>query len=99
MKKYIAFLLAALMLSAVSCSSGEAETEETAAPETEASEAVETTEEVPEEPVKKESLGKRVVFGALEFIWDNWKICGTVLIAIWAVNQILELLEKVKKFF
>jgi hypothetical protein len=50
MKKYIAFLLAALMLSAVSCSSGEAETEETAAPETEASEAVETTEEVPEEP-------------------------------------------------
>ena len=50
MKKYIAFLLAALMLSAVSCSSGEAETEETAAPETEVSEAVETTEEVPEEP-------------------------------------------------
>lgn len=50
MKKYIAFLLAALMLSAVSCSSGEGETEETAAPETEASEAVETTEEVPEEP-------------------------------------------------
>lgn len=50
MKKYIAFLLAALMLSAVSCSSGEGEPEETAAPETEASEAVETTEEVPEEP-------------------------------------------------
>lgn len=50
MKKYIAFLLAALMLSAVSCSSGEGEQEETAAPETEASEAVETTEEVPEEP-------------------------------------------------
>ena len=50
MKKYIAFLLAALMLSAVSCSSGEAETEETAAPETEVSEAVENAEEVPEEP-------------------------------------------------
>ena len=50
MKKYIAFLLAALMLSAVSCSSGEGETEETAAPETEASETVENVEEVPEEP-------------------------------------------------
>ncbi|MBQ2277639.1 MAG: hypothetical protein II333_03640 [Clostridia bacterium] len=50
MKKYIAFLLAALMLSAVSCSSGEAETEETAAPETEVSETVENVEEVPEEP-------------------------------------------------
>ena len=50
MKKYIAFLLASLMLSAVSCSSGEAETEETAAPETEVSETVENVEEVPEEP-------------------------------------------------
>ena len=50
MKKYIAFLLAALMLSAVSCSSGEGETEETAAPETESSETVENVEEVPEEP-------------------------------------------------
>lgn len=49
MKKYIAFLLAALMLSAVSCSSGEAETEETAAPETEISDAAENTEEMPEE--------------------------------------------------
>ena len=56
-------------------------------------------EEVSEEPIKKEPLGKRVVFGALEFIWNHWKVCGTVLIAIWAVNQILELLEKVKKFF
>ncbi len=49
MKKYIAFLLAALMFSAVSCSSGEGEAEETAAPETEAVAVVEPTEEVPEE--------------------------------------------------
>ncbi len=47
MKKYIAFLLAALMLSAVSCSSGEAE--ESAVPETEAPVAEEPVEAVPEE--------------------------------------------------
>lgn len=47
MKKYIAFLLAALMLSAVSCSSGEAEE---SAPETEAPAAAENVaEEIPEE--------------------------------------------------
>ncbi|MBR5311702.1 MAG: hypothetical protein IKU40_02340 [Clostridia bacterium] len=49
MKKYIAFLLAAMMLSAVSCSSGEGDAEETAAPETEISDAAENTEEMPEE--------------------------------------------------
>ena len=47
MKKYIAFLLAALMLSAVSCSSGEAE--ESAAPETEAPALEEIAGEIPEE--------------------------------------------------
>ncbi len=46
MKKYIAFLLAALMLAMTSCSSGEAEE---AAEETEAPAAAETVETVPEE--------------------------------------------------
>ena len=47
MKKYIAVLLAALMLSAVSCSSGEAE--ESAEPENVISEAADSAEEIPEE--------------------------------------------------
>lgn len=56
-------------------------------------------EEVPEEPVKKEAFGKRVVFGILGFIWDHWKVFAAGLIAIWGINQVIELVGKVSKFF
>lgn len=56
-------------------------------------------EEVVEEPVKKESWFKRTVFTILGFLWDNWKICLIVAIVISTINQLLEVIEKVSKFF